>query len=196
MACLLKTLEKVLEQDGKLPPFLLLQLDNCGKENKCNNFFAFLGQLVELGVFQEIYVNFLPVGHTHSDIDQKYSVYSHRLSQEDAYTIPQLIEAVKDLFTKKLNVTHEEVPNVCQLQSVLQPKVHCYHFKGLGTVRDRVTNQKRRAHSFRVFLHDSKACILYKEHDVLDEEWQGHHLRSDEPLPIFKPFKYAEEKKG
>lgn len=195
IACLLKTFAKILQDEGKLPPFLVLQLDNCGKENKCNNFFAFLGLLVELKVFQEVFVNFLPVGHTHSDIDQKYSVYSHRLGSVDAYTIPQLITAVKDLFTKKLKVSHEEVPEVCQLQSVLQPKKDCFHLKGLGTIRDAVTKMKRRAHSFRVYLSEGKACLQYKEHDVADQQWLGHHL-TDDGIPIFTQQKYDREEKG
>lgn len=33
---------------------------------------AYLGQLVRDGVFKEIYVSFLPVGHTHEDIDQMF----------------------------------------------------------------------------------------------------------------------------
>jgi len=33
---------------------------------------AYLGQLVRDGVFKDIYVSFLPVGHTHEDIDQMF----------------------------------------------------------------------------------------------------------------------------
>lgn len=195
ITALLKTFENVLKDDGFLPPILFLQLDNCGKENKCNNFFAFLGQLIELKVFQEIHVNFLPVGHTHSDIDQKYSVISFKLSQADAYTIQQLKDLVADLFTKKLKVDQYEIPCILRLQSVLEPKKHCFHIKGLGTVRDGVTKMKRRAHSFRILLHESKACLMYKEHDVPQELWLGHHL-NDEPIPLFTPLKYEEEAKG
>jgi hypothetical protein len=31
---------------------------------------AYLAQLLNDGIFDEIYVSFLPVGHTHEDIDQ------------------------------------------------------------------------------------------------------------------------------
>jgi hypothetical protein len=35
--------------------------------------FAYLKSLVDMGVFKEIFLNFLPVGHTHCDIDQLFS---------------------------------------------------------------------------------------------------------------------------
>jgi hypothetical protein len=47
-----------------------LQLDNTCKQNKARFLMAFLGDLVSRGIFREIYVSFLPVGHTHEDIDQ------------------------------------------------------------------------------------------------------------------------------
>lgn len=56
-----------------LPPYLFLQLDNTAKQNKSRFMFGFLGYLVQLGVFKVIVVSFLPVGHTHEDIDQMFS---------------------------------------------------------------------------------------------------------------------------
>ena len=35
--------------------------------------FAYLKSLVDCGIFEHIYLNFLPVGHTHCDIDQLFS---------------------------------------------------------------------------------------------------------------------------
>jgi hypothetical protein len=49
---------------------IFLQLDNCGGENKNWNVLRFLSTLVELGRVKAFHVNFLPVGHTHIDIDQ------------------------------------------------------------------------------------------------------------------------------
>ncbi len=47
---------------GLLPPVLFLQLDNCGGDNKNHTVFAYLGYLVQIGVFHTILVDFLPVG--------------------------------------------------------------------------------------------------------------------------------------
>ena len=50
-------------------------MDNCS-ENKNKIVFGFLSDLVSKGVFSEVYVGFLMVGHTHEDIDQFFSVIS------------------------------------------------------------------------------------------------------------------------
>ena len=43
------------------------------RENKNRFVFAFLKSLINCGMFEHIYLNFLPVGHTHCDIDQLFS---------------------------------------------------------------------------------------------------------------------------
>jgi hypothetical protein len=49
---------------------IFLQLDNCGGENKNWLVLQFLSTLVDLGRVKAFHINFLPVGHTHIDIDQ------------------------------------------------------------------------------------------------------------------------------
>ena len=49
---------------------VFLQLDNCGGENKNWLLLQFLSLLVGMGKVKCFEVNFLPVGHTHIDIDQ------------------------------------------------------------------------------------------------------------------------------
>lgn len=57
------TLGKQAHRNGNyLPPVLFLQLDNCGGDNKNHTVFAYLGYLVQIGVFHVIYVDFLIVG--------------------------------------------------------------------------------------------------------------------------------------
>jgi len=58
---------------GPIPPMLKLQLDNTTKQNKGQYLFAYLSLLVEYGIFEGIEVSYLPVGHTHEDIDQFFS---------------------------------------------------------------------------------------------------------------------------
>ncbi len=60
-----EVLRRVLESRQVLPPTLVLQLDNTSQENKNNRMFTFLASLLDAGIFKEIIVNFLPVGHTH-----------------------------------------------------------------------------------------------------------------------------------
>ncbi|XP_068752651.1 uncharacterized protein [Montipora capricornis] len=83
----------------QLPPVLYLQVDNCVKENK-NQFILWLRAcLVEVGIFEKIRLNFLPVGHTHEDIDAFFGVFSKYLAQTDVYTIEDLLRAMESCLT-------------------------------------------------------------------------------------------------
>jgi len=62
-----------IAKHGKLPRNLKLQLDNTTKQNKGQYLFGYLSLLVEYGVFESVEVSYLPVGHTHEDIDQFFS---------------------------------------------------------------------------------------------------------------------------
>ncbi len=73
-----------------MPPALLLHLDNCGRENKNHTVLAVLGALVEMGLFREIYLTFLPVGHTHAKVDQRFSRISVKLRPLDLPTLPDM----------------------------------------------------------------------------------------------------------
>ena len=53
---------------------LHVQLDNTTKDNKNHTVFAFLAWLVQSGNFHKVTVSFLPVGHTHEDIDALFGV--------------------------------------------------------------------------------------------------------------------------
>ena len=61
----IEVLRQVLDAQPKLPPTLVIQLDNTSQENKNSHLFTFLAELVESGQVKQVIVNFLPVGHTH-----------------------------------------------------------------------------------------------------------------------------------
>ena len=46
--------KQIVNQEGKLPTRLFIQMDNCGRENKNQYVLAFLFLLVELKVFDEV----------------------------------------------------------------------------------------------------------------------------------------------
>jgi hypothetical protein len=52
---------------------LLLQMDNCVKDNKNWHFLAFRSLLTAKDVFEEMKLRFLIVGHTHDDIDGRFN---------------------------------------------------------------------------------------------------------------------------
>ena len=77
-----------------LPPVLFINLDNCGRENKNRYLLAFLSALVELGVFREIVVYFLLVGHTGNAVDRQFSVIAQELKKSEVKTLEELISII------------------------------------------------------------------------------------------------------
>jgi hypothetical protein len=80
----------IKQKEGSIPPVLHLQLDNTTKQNKGRFLMAYLGYLVQQGVIKEAYCNFLPVGHTHEDIDQffsRVSVFTRHHNAPDPETL-------------------------------------------------------------------------------------------------------------
>ena len=79
-----------------LPPVLNLQLDHATGDNKNRFVFAFCSLLTYHGVFQEVYINFLIVGHTHDDIDVLFGRWSYKLKRTDYPTLPLLKKSFMD----------------------------------------------------------------------------------------------------
>lgn len=71
---------------GTLPSVLLVQADNCTRENKNRFVMAYFEMLVAMGVFRQVNVSFLPVGHTHEDIAQVFYLCAHEaVTQSDCF---------------------------------------------------------------------------------------------------------------
>jgi hypothetical protein len=95
-----------------LPPVLFLQLDNTARQNKNKYLIGYLGLLVHYGVFTTILLSFLPVGHTHEDIDQFFSCIAKALYLEDSVSRIALKRIIEAAFTMKRDdtVTGKRVP--------------------------------------------------------------------------------------
>ena len=93
--CLQRVLDALQAEDPgtPLPRTLYLQLDNCSGANKNKYMLAYASTLVDLGVFDEVTLSFLMVGHTHEDIDQIFSLVSAAVKHYDIVT-PQDYEDV------------------------------------------------------------------------------------------------------
>jgi hypothetical protein len=84
-----------LDTNDRLPWVLMLMLDNTVKENKNNQVIRYLAFCVQL--------TFLLVGHSHSIIDQRFSVVHREVSNKDAFTLQHLLQAVQQLKMKDKN---------------------------------------------------------------------------------------------
>ena len=96
----------------KLPPILHVQLDNCWRDNKSRYIKCFWSLLVAKGIFEEIQVSFLLVGHTHDDIDASFGRWSMKLRENDYPTVPLLMKSYMDLDKEPvIPALIEEVPD-------------------------------------------------------------------------------------
>jgi hypothetical protein len=71
--------EKIKKMYGKLPPKLIILMDNTSTENKNSIYLQWFMLLISLGIFKEVQWIFLPVGHTHWENDQSFSKLSLRM---------------------------------------------------------------------------------------------------------------------
>lgn len=98
---LFRVLIDTLEREQKLPPVLYLQLDNTTKQCKSRYILGFLALLVHFGVFEKVVLSFLPVGHTHEDIDQIFSRLAVYLRKHNVRNQFELLEALKAAYTPR-----------------------------------------------------------------------------------------------
>lgn len=103
---------------GTIPNELYVQVDNCTRENKNRFFFAYVESLVQWRVFMEVFVSFLPLGHTHSDIDQAFSRTAVRLRHNNAITLEDLHEQLRKAYTPTPSITH--MKHVANISGLLQ----------------------------------------------------------------------------
>ena len=93
---IMKVLKYVHQCRGTLPLILSIQADNCAWENKNKYLLGLCAALVGLGYFEEVRVSFLLVGHTHADIDQRFSCISHVLKKDDINSLPELLNLIRN----------------------------------------------------------------------------------------------------
>lgn len=105
---IVEVLAKYSKEHG-LPPTLYIQMDNTSRENKNKYVLGFSALLVQFGIFDKVYyevlfcyscifdiifikvqLNFLPVGHTHEDIDQMFSRVAREIKKSGAESLPGL----------------------------------------------------------------------------------------------------------
>jgi hypothetical protein len=95
----MKVLQDVKQRRNRFPPYLQIQANNCGKENKNVYILALYGTLVALEIFKEIQLSFLLVGHIHEDIDQRISTISAALKHQDIHSLKELLSIIKEKLT-------------------------------------------------------------------------------------------------
>jgi len=117
--------------------------------------------------FQQIKLSFLPVGHTHEDVDQMFSRFSLYLEKHDAVTPQELVAALKASYTP--------TPRVCEIMET-------YDIKTLFLPHLEDIHGHTGPHHFRFRLVGEEVEFKYKNWSA-DKEW----LPVSENLHILKP---------
>ena len=162
----------------RLPRKLMLSLDNTTKQNKGRYLAGFLALLVRQGTFEEAYMMYLPVGHTHDLVDQMFSRFAVHLRTNHALSRSMLARCIKKSFQDKYGrrpkvFQWETVANVSgwmdrvgvkEIKGVLVEKWRNFRFSKIGRrtvmqVRSNLRNVpndewrgiKEGTHSYNVF---------------------------------------------
>jgi hypothetical protein len=124
------------------------------RENKNIYMFALCTALVGLGYFQEVQLCFLIVGHTHEDIDQRFSIISNTLKRTNIDSLKELLELIqrRTSYTKAF-VSARHLENVQDWKSFIMPH--------LLTRSDTITGITF-PHHMRFYMENGVTWVQYK----------------------------------
>ncbi len=136
---------------SKIPSYLHIQADNCVRENKNRFIFGYLESLIAWNVVDEIEMSFLPIGHTHEDIDQSFSATSNALRENNAITLGEMQKVLRSVYNKQTEVSHMQHQGnwygLCQETGCLRPisKFTKYrYFKFVPALEEALDNIKKK----------------------------------------------------
>jgi hypothetical protein len=144
----------------KLPPTLRVQLDNCAKDNKSRYVFAYWSLLVAKGIFKEVFVSFLLVGHTHDDIDASFGRWSMKLREEDFPTIPLLMKSYMDL--ENVPVIPHMIEEVPDFKAFIEPYIRSGAHRLIGHTK---------AQQFRFYMRDDGVPAMQYKLLCTTQDW-------------------------
>ena len=184
--CLFRALVRTKRMEGSLPPVIFLQLDNTTKQCKNSHLLAFAAYLVHFGVVREVVLSFLPVGHTHEDIDQLFACFSKWLKAHSAASRPKLEAAMMQAYTStggksvRVDVTH--LDRLANLSHWLEP-----HTMNLTSVTG--DNKFTSYRQFRIWTREDGRVHVdaRKRSDTPGDSTDYNGLRNWEAsTPVFK----------
>ena len=135
-------------------------MDFATGDNKNRFVFYFWSLLVANRIFQEVYMNFMIVGHTHDDIDALFGRWSMVLKKESFPTIPMLMKSFMDV---------EAVPTIPYLiEEVLDFKK--FIEDGIANGENALLDHTK-AHQFKFYVDASGCPIMKYKFLCTDDEW-------------------------
>jgi hypothetical protein len=155
-----------------LPDNLYLQLDNSAKDNKNKYLMAFLSLLTARGIFKEIQVGFLLVGHTHEDIDAYFSHLSKALKSKNTFVLADLMKAFMQ--SQELSFMPELIQEVGDFKSFISG-YQCSGAASLIGLGDK--------HLFKFFVDNDGVPVMTYKKSATDAHWLP---RDRPPLRLWK----------
>jgi hypothetical protein len=165
-------------EKGQLGKNLMLQMDNCWRDNKNKWFFGFLAKLISLNWFHSVEIYYLSPGHSHAIVDRECfkplgrnarSLYSYWTPDE--FWNNFVAQAFRKTTKKLGSMAHVVVWN---WKNWMEPYL-----------------RKMKFHSFqRAFLltkEDGKPVLRFKTH-ILKTNWRGLKNAPENGLEIVRPF--------
>ena len=145
LAQLLADVNQVMPKRG------VLCYDN-GGENKCKQVFCYAATLVESRCFEDIFIHFLIVGHTHNLLDQVFSAVSTYLNEARFIGTPLTVE----------EIIRQKLPS--HYQPLLVKKIRVvYDFLGAITpIMSKIIKYHGLPQHFHFCLRHSKAICFYR----------------------------------
>ena len=158
--------DQYVKRGNSLPDVLYLQLDNTTRQNKGQFLMGFLSLLVENGVFERIYVCFLPVGHTHEDIDQMFSRFAIALRGRNMRSRQEMAEVMRGAYQDRDGY----FPTVVHWDRIANISLWLTPFLRMpeGVMKYRHFRVMRSVEKNNVMLQ-----VRLKMHLNMDEAWRG-----------------------
>ena len=154
--------------EGPLPAKFYIQMDNCSRENKNKYLMGYLEMLVATSVFSCVEAGFLPVGHTHEDIDQVFSRTASKLRVTNAITLDDMHQVLRSTYNQKAHVERlKRLVNwsgLCDDQRCLNKIDKITQWRYFMFTRDSKQNEDSHVNgdgprTFRTVCHVKRNCI-------------------------------------
>ena len=150
--------------------------------------FALCAVLGGLRYFAEVHLSFLLVGHTHEDIDQRFSVISGTLKRQDIDSLQELLELIKKGASHiEAFATSRHLEYVWDWKEFITPYLH----SGLNTFVEIPTK-----HHFEFYLKENKPFVQTKDYtrDPMWEPMDSYQCLNEVPNCEHKPnFAYVHD---
>jgi len=156
-------LKKLRNLNIVIPPNLHLQVDNCFKDNKNQTVLQFLALLEHHNIFKSAKMSSLPPGHTHEDIDQRFSRISHWASKHMLLCSQYWDKWIKKCFKTLIAEQHVSISGI--------PLDTVWNFKELFAPYKSQLSGYSQARYFKFFIQNGSPVMMIKK--SLDSPWEG-----------------------